>query len=1262
MRRLPPSLLPGVLRPLLSLAVALSGITLSSAQVQIIPEAEKIPQGVLTAGATRLDSTGKPLGYVALTSPQPETLRGREFSVYVKPGGSTAPGEFSFQGGIQPATNPAVASALLDRISRLGQDRVELDRAILYLYRKAKYPNYLGSLRKPREEGDPPWPDDPPQPGEPPLAEQAALVVARAARDPEIARDLDLASLVSPGIALLSGRAWSGVLPATGQLVTLEIRLRESGVDGPVVGRVELIAGVPLRLPAPGAPVQVPDKTPAGHLAIGLRWASPVNLRRLSLLNPGFKLYRVNAATASSLGMTDTPPEADALASLAIQIPEEVIQVGQSLLMPAKLFSETDVSDFTTGPNGDAATTFVIDRNERCCGAPKKPPFADGAKFYYFAVACDILGQPGEVSRGGLGTACHRIVPLNPNGLEVEVDSIGASHPVRISWNPVVGNKTPATGYQILRGLGSSTPPDPRIITGNSINDGKVLEMRDPALLKPYATVGVTPGPDGRIGWTDTAPFIQPGETCWYSVRSITQGACGLLYSEPSAPVYASIRKLNAPVPPQLCYRGNDFPFAVVRHNRTRDVSMNYPKAESRVAMYCKRESPGVTHVKFEVKGDPGGTVWEQTVYFPADQNVGDVGATFISTAFPSGRKPFVSCTAYSDTGAASRPVTIPFEFPEAPQNSFTKNRYQELEFVAGAFSLGSLPDENSALRSEVVSTNSAVGTAKRGGARGISVAPVTFSSPPPSVAGEDSQPSVLVERATPGGWVTIGGARIGNGVVVVPSEYEGPIRATLLKVYPPAGCTAVHQKEGGNGRNSPVTLGLCLSANTEEYRLYRQIGQQPVQLVSQGPASPAEGMLALSDQALPAGSAQVQYFTQVVDANGNASPMTPLLGCPMTLISAPPVSVLNRIKPKGEAEMTVEWYCPAPGVERFQIFVETEKASNFQLVFQVPAALAGVLSNQNPLQAQAILPGGLTPVTLVGNTAHSLGANTSLVGNALNTRSFYTGRVGGGEMSIGIGPVFSVNVPVNSAGKYRVWVKSVGLTGGVSGPSNVQEFSWRNPAPEFEAPEPRVPWPARALPEALSGAAFTIAVQPVRIPIAGTLVDDWETIWPDNTGERYLRGIRIGATPLAGSKDYDFLTNPRRIRMTGIDRFQGVSDPNAFISELGGRPGDKVLPAVLYRRQVPNPAFPAPAGDVIQVSPLIEDIAHYNSGGKVIVDPFIGVLMHKEPASLVSFSFSILDTQPLIEGAAYQYFLARFHANGELKDVIDAGTTTVSP
>ncbi|MCW1886774.1 hypothetical protein OKA04_18690 [Luteolibacter flavescens] len=1240
--------------------------------LSIAAHANEVPGGVFALGATKNDPAGQPLGYVLLSSQDTATLAGRRFGVHVKPAAANAAGEFSFQGMIQPVTEPAAASAILGRAERLGESRQEVEKTLRFLYRKAKHPGYLSLLTNPRQPGSPPWPDDPPQQGEPPVAEQAVMVVARAAQDPALALDLDLASQASPAIAMLRGRAWAGALPAAGQMVTVEIRLREGELDGPVVGRVELRAGVPLAMPAPGAPVQVPLRSADAHLGIGMRWASPVDLRRLSMLSSGFRLYRVDQKLVADMGLNPANLTLADLESLVIGMPAAAIRTSQVPIIIPKLFTETNVSDF----NADGTTVFYLDRNQRCCGEATPRAFQPCEGFYYYTVACDLLGQPGALSSPGRGVACRTFVPMNPSGVDVEVDYTSTPAKVIVKWQPQTDGMTPPTKYEILRGVGKN---DPRISRVLMVNDGEHLERGDPNLLVKCGELAANAT---TLRWVDQAPVIGAGETCWYAVRAVQEVGCAEcpdLVSPPSAPAFVTIRRMHAPAPPVLCHQGTNFPFTVVAFDKQSTIMSRYPAVEHRVNIACGRETEDVTHMKLAVLVGGGATVvWERTVYFPPGKSLEDVEVSVVFTG--ASDKPSVRCTAYGADSSVSNTVTQTFELPTVAANVREKTSMPWLRFVAGNYSISSPPPPGSILRTVVVSTTTSNGTAIPAKGRGFSVVPFSFGAIPAPGPGEDTDAAVLIEvQGSNGSWQPAGGVRLRNNLAMIAREFDGPVRATLLKVRPPAGCDgSVHRGDTADGTRPPLTMGLCLTPGTKEYRIYRSINGGELSLIEQGDAvaGAVNGLAGFSDPNLPAGSARVEYYAQFVNGDGSASPMT-ALACPVIVITAPPVPVLNRLRPvfaeNGSGnEMEVQWHCSATGVERFQIFVESGSGNLIQYLQPVPTVLSGTPGGP---------AGGPGAVTISGNFIHTLVPGNVGSQQMLNTRSYYTKRVGenaeGSTEMLGIGPNYKMRIPVNGAGQYKVWVKSIGLRGGVSAPSNALDFRWRNPVPETNVNEAPIPWPARELPPAINGNAFTNPVRVVRIPrstlsmtvngVAGT----WRTYWPanaaaDGVSENYLRGVMIGFGRPFNSKDYiaGGTAAAPRFSITSHDLQAGRRNANAYLTPVRDRPWDLTLPAVLYRRQIPSSTFPQPAGDVIQVSPLIESIASYRVGESEsrIADPYVAVLgvPLAGGSDQLALAFCLLDTQPVIEGASYQYFLVRFDGEGEMRDVVDAGTTTI--
>src|SRR5690606_27966972 len=102
--------------------------------------------------------------------------------------------------------------------------------------------------------------------------------------------------------------------------------------------------------------------------------------------------------------------------------------------------------------------------------------------------------------------------------------------------------------------------------------------------------------------------------------------------------------------------------------------------------------------------------------------------------------------------------------------------------------------------------------------------------------------------------------------------------------------------------------------------------------LVAEGMVPTGGGQVFCEDDALPAASARLQYFGQFLDRFGAASPLMPLGDCPITLIAPPSVPSLQEPRPvvdaDGKAAMSLDWFCPPPGVERFEVFLGRKGAA----------------------------------------------------------------------------------------------------------------------------------------------------------------------------------------------------------------------------------------------------------------------------------------------------------------------------------------------
>jgi hypothetical protein len=104
--------------------------------------------------------------------------------------------------------------------------------------------------------------------------------------------------------------------------------------------------------------------------------------------------------------------------------------------------------------------------------------------------------------------------------------------------------------------------------------------------------------------------------------------------------------------------------------------------------------------------------------------------------------------------------------------------------------------------------------------------------------------------------------------------------------------------------------------------------------------------------------------------------------------------------------------------------------------------------------------------------------------------------------------------------------------------------------------------------------------------------------------------------------------------------------------------PDQTAMPFVLYRYQVPNNALRSVSGDVVQVTPLMENIAYGTNDVTIIYDPYFAVA---RPSTRDRWGLYVMDTQPVIRFATYQYLLVRFNEETkEIDRVIPAGIVTI--
>ncbi len=228
----------------------------------------------------------------------------------------------------------------------------------------------------------------------------------------------------------------------------------------------------------------------------------------------------------------------------------------------------------------------------------------------------------------------------------------------------------------------------------------------------------------------------------------------------------------------------------------------------------------------------------------------------------------------------------------------------------------------------------------------------------------------------------------------------------------------------------------------------------------------------------------------------------------------------------------------------------------------------------------------------------------------------------------------------------YTVFIRAVSRDGTVGESSNLEQLTWR-PA-NTNLPICTLPWPARGLPPVLSAAAYTNTGLPYGGIRAGFLTGGLTAHY---TGAVVTVGGTILPQGSASAND-----RPPWLRV--------AVNPTDFL--FTNAAGEKLFPLVLYRYQVPNSKFPKVSGDIVQVSPLLENIAHQITNvcilfgnqricytNSLLWDPYI-VYDYLPLSDLTNWFFIHLkDTQPVISDARYRYLLVRFGRDGEIAEVI---------
>ncbi|HTI72322.1 MAG TPA: hypothetical protein VMF06_20275 [Candidatus Limnocylindria bacterium] len=476
--------------------------------------AQPIQNAVFTLGTTTRDTNNNPWAYIVLQPTDPASLKLRSLAIYAKPGNAASASPYTRQSVVGLQTEPLTIDALLTRSKSLGEDLGQLEHRVDNLF-AALMPSTNMTL-----------------------AQKLSIVIRGSIENPQNFGSLILLGRLHPGVNLCLGFGYAQQL-TNGPLTTFEVRDYDATnhTDRGVLGRITITNGVSFVLPPPGRPAYVPERGGMGQLNARFRWATPVALRQVALLSAGFDLFRVPKAVAEASGYTNSPPTTAQL----LGNPATVRVNTQPIFKNRDYDDDLAAADLLADPK----TFFIADDNGLAQAHPPELPvrFHNGDQFYYYVAARDLLARNGLLSPGVLVTICDRLPSDAPHLPQVVndyvFDGVNEIQKLKVLWKPVT-NPPPdkhITGYVVYRW----TDPEEALQFGANPGSHRISGIIPHVVGKTnYSYI------DNGVG-APSAP-ADYGQTFWYTVRALDDGACdGGNLSPNSSAAFGVLRDRTGP-------------------------------------------------------------------------------------------------------------------------------------------------------------------------------------------------------------------------------------------------------------------------------------------------------------------------------------------------------------------------------------------------------------------------------------------------------------------------------------------------------------------------------------------------------------------------------------------------------------------------------------------------------------------------------------------------------------------------------------------
>lgn len=441
---------------------------------------------LFTAGTVWRDGFGRDWAWVSVQAPRPDLLRDRAFAVFSKAGESDSPGVFAFEGLVQAQMDPRVLQVLITRGEQLGGDAALLVSELRDLFQEFELDPSL-------------------TPGE-----LLSAVIQGSLLDDDRYANLMILARKHPAISLGAGLAHAQRIGAG--FTTFELREwdAEAGEAGRVLGRVTVEAGAPRVLAAPVNLAGVPDTSARTHLNTRFRWEEPAALKRFALLQLGFDVIRMDKLFAEAEGYHTAPPTPEQAETLLRDFPDFVVRANRQPVM--------------INANAGPEEPFYVDDNHAFEAGGV--PLEDGAEYYYFVAARDLLGRMGMLSEGLLLRVCDRVPPPVPTDIEVlrvrefDPDTQQRRDRLKVRWRQNDPEVDGTVLYRVYKWEAYNQPG---------------FRVYDPDMV-PFAEVAHVPDAVFNEIYDDTLGEEDTGQQQMYTVVAFDSGVC-----EPNASGHSGI-------------------------------------------------------------------------------------------------------------------------------------------------------------------------------------------------------------------------------------------------------------------------------------------------------------------------------------------------------------------------------------------------------------------------------------------------------------------------------------------------------------------------------------------------------------------------------------------------------------------------------------------------------------------------------------------------------------------------------------------------